>query len=1613
MSTSASGRRFSRRWLIVLGIVLILGVVQTPWGVSTVVRWALYAGKVDIEFESLHGFWMHSLEVRGLEGSVGGNGIRVDTARVRLSVGRLLTGRLHAKQVELSSPVLQLGHTSSVSAAEITDETDTGAGILLWIDDLRIKGGSFSLRDELVNVSDIDFWGSVVPDAIQVDTVHGEVLWQDLHMQFFAVTRMQLDRGILELDTLALSGSGSNIGAHGQIGQHTELKVAAEPLSPTILRPLLPNIAEDLVVGAHLTGEADSLYLALDGETLAGSALKLRGSTRIGVPYVNLDTLQFENLDLVNFWPDITGALTGSINGHVGGASWDSLSGGIEVAFEAGILANIPIESVQLTGTLEAGDALVELNSRLASGSLDLSGEIRPFPASGQLTGQFRNINTRALNPAHSSDLNGDINLAWDSTMIARVALSRGQIGRLDLTGGEVRLLAENERTEVAAAVNADSSWVNLELIRQESGLSGKLDMHELDVPALMNQEEAESSLSLTAELTTNWPPDSIAVQADLAPSSWGQVPVVDSYLEMVLQGLDLNVRGQVEFPSGRVLVRGNTDFGVNPPRWILTQGQIEGVNLSDLGVDMDTDLNVQLKLSGNGIRKANGELIVESSTVHDESVAGGTVSLDMTDGEAVIDGRLQIGSGGLDVLASLQPFASVPTIDLTGSAFQRIDLGPLLGLDSLETQLTGRIDRGYWGNSGDAALTLEPSTVNALALREGHVHAKVLGDTLAMTVSVASDEGYIRLDSLYVEPGPEYVARGEIQNLSLQNLGLLDAQLTGSFDIAAAGSTFQAMTVHHASIEAGGTEIGEVQFDRLNIAGAMRDGKLSLSNFDLSSNAGWLRGEGEVALFGGSSDTLRFSGRIVNATPLAQWTGGEPVSGAQTDTLWGQVMHNMDTLRWAAGVTVEPLTWKILRVLQTSGYAEGTLLDFKPRIGQAEINIERASVPNLSARHAWLRLDGQQSSLGYQARIGVDELRSLYMEGGIDFSERRGVLEQLDMYLNEDEWHLGVPAEILADEGIRIRYFVLESQEQEITLDGILNPDGEQRLGLSLYNVDLAPFTDVFGFPGLGGLASADLFFSGPATAPELEGSLSLIVNSEGERVGDVSARIRYGDNGLNTDAQFTHVDGSTLTMSGLLPFDLRLKKQEEVSFPEASLTLQADRFNIGWINPFLSQEEISNVRGKLTADIGIAGSRSAPDMVGEFSLSDGFAELPQLNIAPTAFQLEAALAGNTVDVQRLTAESGRGTVEGRGKIILTEPGQEDLDLAVELEDFRVVNTSPYAADVTGSLAFGGTVRRPVLTGHIEMANAVIRPQDVPVDLSDGMIHFTETDLQMLEQYFNIRASVWDTTTYSLVDALTMDISVGIPGTVRLHSLQNPEMNVLLSGSVALFKEPYQEQELQGTVSIVPELSYLRQFGRRFDIRRGRVTFAGPATNPFFDLQAALDIPNRSGREAPVTILLDASGLLQEPESLVLELRSEPVQLDRADMISYMATGRPAADAFQLGGGGALQSGGDLALRQLSSLVAGAAGAGLGLDVVQIDPEAAGGVTVTAGKYVSRKLFASVKWPITKESTATSTTIESNKELVIEYALYPWLLARMSGDAGALGLSLLYQYTW
>ncbi len=1613
MSTSASGKHFRRRWIYLFAVLSLFGLVQTPWSVGMIGRIALRSSEINLTFDSIRGFWMNSLEFREIEGSVSGHSVNIDTARVSVSVGKLFTRRLHARKVILIAPRVQIQRFSvdPVDELDSKEKTEPSPIDFLWVESIDIQSGSLYLEEHNIRASGVEIRGTLSPAAVKIDTLIGDVGWGKETFQISSTARLQTDKGVFHVEELSVKGPETVIHAHGYVGNQTDLNLRAEPLSKDVSRNLIPSLDEDLMLALGIHGAGDSLHVSLDLASKDRLAVNLRGNTRVGVPFISVDTLEFKNFDLAALLPNISGNLSGEIQGELNGASWDSLSGSMKATLQSGTLANFPFESMRFTGEMNHGTVQFNFHSDLGTGRLDLVGNMDPQQGMGEFTGEFRDLNTRVLSELYPSNLSGNLRVEWAENFSGRVDFLPGRLGGADLTGGHIRLNSEDRALEFVSVVQMDSALIMLEVDRRETGFVGQLDVNALNVGTVMNQENLESEVNLTAHAMTNWPPDIIQVEVDLRPSFWKHFSLKDGHMALQLDGFNLDAKGQIGFPSGEATIDGHVNFSSDTPRWTLKHAQITGIDLSDLGVGISTNLNAQMNLFGRGFKDASGELIIQPSRVNDESINTGRIALNMNNGDAMIESHFVFESGNIQATTKVNPFAGQLAIGPAQGVFEGINLGALAGLNSFSTDLSGYIDSLRWDGLGAANLRLDAGSVNDMNISGAQFEVKADHEFVSINGDIEVGEGKVHMDHVQIGLDQTLLAHGSLRNLSLKNQGVGDVELSGSFDMSLDRGTPQTMTIHHAHFHSDEANLGDIQFDRIRIEGTMEEGKVHFNQFDLSSNIGYLRAEGGVSLFEDSPDSLQFHGAFTNASLLQDWTGNAPLTGAVADTLWGNLTHQNDSLQWKVGVETGPLVWNRVRLFQGIGYAEGIIEKSKPQITQADLTLERLSIPTLSVRHTSINAVKNQDKMQYGALMEVDDHRSLYMEAESDLVTRQGILGRLDLNVGQDEWNLGSPVEISTDDGIQIRYFLLEGQAQEVAIDGFLNPEDEQRLGLNLHNVQISHFSDILGLPGLGGIANADLFFHGPATAPELNGSVNLNVDSESEEVGSLSARIGYKDYGLDLEADFVHVDGSSFSMSGLLPLDLRLKKEHEIVYPDPSLTLKADQFNLGWISPFLRQDEVRDVQGKLSADIQVRGSSTKPNLNGTLNLVEGSAVFPQINIKPKGFEVDAVMRRDTVHVQSMVASSGRGGVEGSGYLTISDP--IGVELTMDLNDFRVVNTAPYLVDLSGNVLVGGQARSPDLTGELEVTNAVIRPQDVPANLADGTIQFSEIDLQMLEQHFNIRPGMRDIATSTFMDALSLDLSVGIPGTARLQGIQNPEMTILLAGSVVLTKAPYQEQELVGTVSIVPEISYLRQFGRRFDIRRGRVTFDGPIFAPYFDLQAALEIPNQSEQGAPVTILLDASGKVHDSETLSFELRSEPIQLDRADLISYMATGRPAADAFQLSEGGALQSGSDLALRQLSNLVAGAAGAGLGLDVVQINPEPSGVVWLTAGKYVSRNLFASVKWPITAETGTQNTPAEHNSEFVIEYGLFPWLLARMRGETGAAGLTLLYQYTW
>ena len=171
--------------------------------------------------------------------------------------------------------------------------------------------------------------------------------------------------------------------------------------------------------------------------------------------------------------------------------------------------------------------------------------------------------------------------------------------------------------------------------------------------------------------------------------------------------------------------------------------------------------------------------------------------------------------------------------------------------------------------------------------------------------------------------------------------------------------------------------------------------------------------------------------------------------------------------------------------------------------------------------------------------------------------------------------------------------------------------------------------------------------------------------------------------------------------------------------------------------------------------------------------------------------------------------------------------------------------------------------------------------------------------------------------------------------------------------------------------------------------------------------------MPSRRGQENAVTVFMDVEGTL---ETLELTLRSDPT-MELTDMVSYVVTGQPASEALQLGGLGnqsaesiAVSSGVGLLSNAIESLVQES---GLELDVIQIEPtDNARGATITAGKYVTPRIFTAVSQPI-GAANADGSTSEQGTVVTIELELIDSLLLRLLGGESLLEINFLWHYAY
>jgi translocation and assembly module TamB len=427
-------------------------------------------------------------------------------------------------------------------------------------------------------------------------------------------------------------------------------------------------------------------------------------------------------------------------------------------------------------------------------------------------------------------------------------------------------------------------------------------------------------------------------------------------------------------------------------------------------------------------------------------------------------------------------------------------------------------------------------------------------------------------------------------------------------------------------------------------------------------------------------------------------------------------------------------------------------------------------------------------------------------------------------------------------------------------------------RVGLGL----AAPFLPE-GF-ALDGVVEAKGSFRGAAGA--LTGNASLRVprgvlsgGPEGGVLADFSAaRLTLDANGGGLKA----AADVPLAGVGNLQADLDLLgwRIDAPARPEQPLRgrLRARADNLGPAPLFAP--DLTNLSGRLDADLGLTGTLAAPGLTGQARLADLGFRVPLIGLAVSDGELEArARGGERIDYSGgLNIGGGRLALEGESA--RRGPAWETR-LRASGDRLRVADSAQYMALVTPDVQLAVGAQGLALTGEVRIPEARIRPRTIPagtVTPSPDVVLADEADrAAAMPVAIDLRLALGDQVS---IDAF------GLRGLLRgdLRVLQNPGRNQLLGdGTVAV---------VDGSYRLSTGFRLAAAIGQPLVVEQGRLVFARtPLDNPALLLTAT-----REGGD--MTAGVRVVGTLKSPQ-LTFFSDSDP-SLTQAEITSFLVTGVP-----------------------------------------------------------------------------------------------------------------------
>ena len=1371
--------------------------------------------------------------------------------------------------------------------------------------------------------------------------------------------------------------------------------------------------------------------------------------------------------------PALAGDLTGDLDVDLSGPSLQEIDGRVDLEMSASTFGDQQIQRLDLVSTFDDGLADFTLGGAVPGGKILARGTARPFAETPRydVRGELNDINlARLLNdPSQSGRFSGTFAVEGqgidpqEAIATGSFNLGRTQYGEIDLdraavtaslARGEVRYNADLDFSDGDGSVVAQGSvrpFADVLSYRVDEGRLQNFDL------AAVTGDTTHTDLTGTFALDgSGTDPRNLAldVAANLRDSRYDRYAINAANVSANLRGgnLTFDVEGDLA-EIGRIDAVGSARPFAEPLTY-QARGNVRNLDLAALTGDpgQSSDLTGAFDVSGTGTDPEtlalDLRLDLRDSRYRQQQITGGTITGTLRRGTLDLAVDATTPEGALTFAVSGRPFDENPTLLLNEGSFRGVNLALVLDNPALQTDLNGRLEFDASGfdpqlSTMSGRVVLLPSRINGAVLDGGEVQFDLTRGYAEASADLDFQQGAAALTftGRPFDERPTYTTAGTLDSLDVAAIfGDSEAEQTSvnlAFDVNGEGFDPATMTLS-GSLRGGRSQLVGATVDTLRTEFALAESVLRVDGLLLRSSFADATGEGQIALFDAQQTErtqLTFDAEIKDTTPLnpflaqpltleeghiAGSVSGEPgqplrldVQASAEQFAYGDVRISTLDAR-VNGEYVGGLADATAGAGPDSTAADSTALGLG-FLGTARIEFGFLALPTLRIDGGDIDLTYDGEQLAASGEIGVDRRRDLNFRLRTDLNpeQQTVTLEALVFNVDGEQWQLLQESTISYGQQYRFRNLLLYSGDQQIAIDGVVDLDGEQNLVLTVEQFDLDVVTDLVGYDGVGGTLTTTLLLSGPASSPVIEGTLrvdSLVAG--GESVGALDVDVDYDNFRLTLDALLTHASGRQLNAEGYLPLDFSLGGPVSEAAPSADVNfvVRADSFPVAWAEPFLPPETFTEVGGALDIDLAITGTQSDPQLSGNALLADGRLGIITLGRTIQGVTIPLTFEGNTVRIREASAGVGNnGRLLAEGTITLPKLSLGELAIAIEMDDFRVIDTPTYQdlrlTTREGPILFTGTTEFPRLAGALTLDSGDIYLTEELTGPDIAEVKLTDAQIQRIEATFGTRVTEADTARSVFVQNLALDLDININRNVWLRSRQNPVFDIEFIGTLLVQKAPGGENQLFRSIEVTRGRFAL--YGRNFDITRGLLTFNGPVEETMVDIEAAFRVPARQGPGTEATINLNFAGRLgtqgeQTEGGLELTLSADPA-MENTDIISYIATGRPAGEALQ-GGAGAS----NLAVSQLASIVEGLAANSLGLDVVEVTQRPDGAIVATFGSYLTSRLFASVSPVITPATSSRRTEGESRFEATLEYQLLNWLLLsleqRNEGGTGGTG---------